>query len=315
MDQGDIIMRKCTIVLGACLLLSFGCSDSKDNTPKDGKDAQSSTDSGTLTDKGLDAKPGEDAKQSSDLKADGKSAPDAAPPVKGTKIIYLHHSTGEIIWNGGVKSGLDKYNSDNNKEYAISEKWYPDQNYERGDSENYPYDYWNIWVNHQGNAAYTGQETLELLIKKYNVIVFKHCYPVSEMVEGGTSVSSDQKTMGNYKAQYNALKAKMLKFPTTKFIVWTGAVHRQESISQEQAQWTQQFFTWVKGTWDQKNDNIFLWDFYALETEGGLYLKPEYDEGDSHPTPAFGQKVAPYFVKRLVDVIEGRGDTGSLTGK
>ena len=73
------------------------------------------------------------------------------------------------------------------------------------------------------------------------------------------------------------------------------------------------FFTQSVGKF---RDNIFLWDFYELETEGGLYLKPEYATSptNSHPNKDFAQKVAPYFCQRIVDVIENDGTKTTLTG-
>ena len=65
-----------------------------------------------------------------------------------------------------------------------------------------------------------------------------------------------------------------------------------------------------RNTWDEKGDNIFVWDFFELETEGGHYLKTEYarSPSDWHPNSAFAA-VAHCFIKSMVDVIEGRGDT------
>ena len=58
-------------------------------------------------------------------------------------------------------------------------------------------------------------------------------------------------------------------------------------------------------------------DFAQVEGEGGLYLKKEYQAGpgDSHPNEEFCRKAAPLFGQRIVDVIEGRGDSGKLTGE
>jgi len=63
--------------------------------------------------------------------------------------------------------------------------------------------------------------------------------------------------------------------------------------------------------------NCFVWDLYELETEGGLYLKPEYapEPTNSHPSEEFSRRVAPLMCQRIVDVIEGHGDSGSLTGE
>ena len=74
---------------------------------------------------------------------------------------------------------------------------------------------------------------------------------------------------------------------------------------------------WVINQWDTSDDNIYLWDFYNLETEGGLFLKDEYaaKSGDSHPSAKFGQRVAPLFGARIVDVINNNGEGTNLKGE
>jgi hypothetical protein len=156
-----------------------------------------------------------------------------------------------------------------------------------------------------------------MLTPKHNVIVFKHCFPVSaiEPDTGKADVNSQDKRIENYKLQYAALKKKLRAFPKTKFIVWTGAALVKGETNEASARRARTFFDWVRKEWDEPGDNIYLWDFYALETEGGLYLKSAYASGDSHPNEAFSRKVAPMLCKRIVDVIDGDGDSGSLTGK
>ena len=229
-------------------------------------------------------------------------------------IVFLHHSTGAVIWDGGVPEWIEDYNSENNTDYAITEQDFPTDQYTW---ENFPYDYWNIWVDYAGEKSYRGQPTLEMLSEDYDVIVMKHCFPVSqiEFDYGEANVNSSDKTLENYKLQYEALKTKMREFADTKFIVWTGAALLKSETDTEAAGRAQEFFDWVKNTWDEPNDDIFVWDFYELETEGGLYLKNANAEGDSHPNAKFAKKVAPYFGQRIVDVIEGRGDESSITGE
>jgi hypothetical protein len=237
------------------------------------------------------------------------------PLGNNVKIIFLHHSTGECIWNGGVPDWFTNYNGSNGTSYQISERAFPS-----GDPypwDNYPYDYWNIWVKHAGNSAYKKEPTLEMLSAQgYKVIIWKHCFPGSDVGPDGTpDIASSEKTIANYTLQYNALKTKMRQFSGIRFIVWTGAALIQSETNEEAAARARQFFTWVKNTWDQPGDNIFVWDFRQLETEGGLYLKSRYSSGDSHPNEDFSRTVAPYFCKRIVDVIKGQGDTGPITGK
>jgi hypothetical protein len=223
----------------------------------------------------------------------------------GADIIFLHHSTGENIWNGGVPQWFNQFAP----QYQIVEDWFP------GGSDNYPYDYWNIWVNYADNT----ELTLEILTAQYHVIIFKHCFPVSEIEEdtGNPDITSEDKRIENYTLQYNALKAKMHEFPNNLFIVWTGAALVQNSTDPASAARARTFFDWVKNQWDDPGDNIYIWDFYELETEGGLYMKNEYAESpdDSHPNSTFSQTVAPLFCQRIVNVIEGRGDSSSLTGR
>jgi hypothetical protein len=163
-----------------------------------------------------------------------------------------------------------------------------------------------------------GEPTLEMLTKEYKVIVFKHCYPVSGLNSDSSKIdiNSPEKTIENYKLQYNALKQKLLQFPNTKFILWTGAVMVKSQMSETNARLAKSFFDWVRKTWDTENDNIFLWDFYELETDGGVYLKAEYatDANNSHPNKIFAKKVAPYFCLRIVDIIENNGTNTTLTG-
>ncbi|MFH0853831.1 MAG: hypothetical protein V1853_05545, partial [bacterium] len=214
-----------------------------------------------------------------------------------------------------VSDWFDEYNNANDTSYAITDQEFPkDSPY---GWENYPYDYWNIWVNHAGISEYQDEPTLEILTQQYDTIVWKHCFPVSDIEadSGSPSVSSSDKTIANYKLQYTALKNKMLEFPNTNFIVWTGAAQVQGATTSDYARRAQTFFSWVVDTWDEPGDNIYIWDFYALETEGGLYLKDSHAESsdDSHPNSSFSSTAAPLFAQRVVNVIEGRGDSTSIT--
>ncbi|TFH49048.1 MAG: hypothetical protein E4H01_05075 [Lysobacterales bacterium] len=238
---------------------------------------------------------------------------DQAPLPATTKIIFLHHSTGEVSWNGGVADWFAAFNQSHGTRYLIEERAFPS-----GDTypwENYPYDYWNIWVKHAGSSVYRGEPTLEMLSKTYQLVVFKHCFPVSGIEPDGTpAYSVPEKTIANYKLQYTALKTKLRSFPNVRFVVWTGAALIEAETTPEQADRAKRFFDWVKNTWDEPGDNIYVWDFFALETNGGKYFLSAYCAGDSHPNEAFAARVAPLFCQRLVDVIGGKGDTTSITG-
>jgi hypothetical protein len=89
-------------------------------------------------------------------------APEAAP--NAARILFLHHSTGECVWNGGVADWFAAYNAAHGTRYAITEQAFPkDSPY---GWENYPYDYWNIWVKNASPKPYREEPTLELLAPK-----------------------------------------------------------------------------------------------------------------------------------------------------
>lgn len=232
-------------------------------------------------------------------------------------ILFLHHSTGSNIWQGGVSDWIDRYNATHKTDYTIVEQAFPKK--KPYGWNNYPYDYWNIWVRNAGQTPYQEEPTLEMLTGQYQVIVFKHCYPVSNIrpETGKPDVSSDKKRMENYRVQYEALKSKMRSFPGTRFIIWTGPARVESAITREEAERARQFFEWMKIDWDEPGDNIFVWDFYELETEGGLFLRNEYavNDRDSHPNRSFSQKAATLLGQRIVDVIQGIADQKSITGE
>jgi len=236
------------------------------------------------------------------------------------RIIFLHHSTGQRIWvgktnryvykltkRGDVKSYFNKYNKQNGTSFSIKERAFPSKSLYGW--KNYPYDYYNIWVKNAGGDTFMNEPTLEILSKDYDIIIFKHCYPGSNILEdtGSPNIDSEEKKLENYKLQYRALKRKMNEFPDNKFIVWTPAVHVKHKITPEQAQRTRDFYHWIIDDWDEKGDNIFIWDFYNYETEGGLYLLDKYAEDidNSHPNKQFAGGLAPLFAQFIIDVASG----------
>ena len=262
--------------------------------------------------------------------------------ISDINILYLHHSTGGVIWEGNNKpliikfigkisnrlanilgpdaelpSLFERHNKDNNKFYSIKELPFP-KSAPYG-WNNYPYDYYNIWVKNAGEKPFMEEPTLEMLTKDYQVIIFKHCFPSTNIQADSDSadINSDQKTISNYKLQYAALRDKLLQFPDTKFILFTGAVNVKSLMSEEEAKRSMDFHHWVTEEWDIPEDNIFLWDLYKLQTENGLYFKNEYavSSNDSHPNEEFAGKSVKLLFKRILDVVENNGSRTKLTGE
>jgi hypothetical protein len=236
------------------------------------------------------------------------------------KIVFLHHSTGWAIWIGktnnyvnkltqksDVKTFFKHYNKENKTKYIIEERIFP--NSIPYGWKNDPFDYYNIWVKNAGEKPHMNEPTLEILTKEFDIIIFKHCYPVSNIKKdiGSPDINSEEKRVENYKLQYIALKNKMHEFPDKKFIVWTPSVQVKNLLTLDEARRTQEFYRWIKDEWDEKGDNIFIWDFYNYETEGGGYFLDKYACGinNSHPNIEFSARIAPLFAQFIIDVAKG----------
>lgn len=237
------------------------------------------------------------------------------------KIIFLHHSTGWGVWlgntnrylykltgNGDIQKIIRRHNRKSGTDYSITERFFPKE--APYGWNNYPYDYYNIWVKNAGDKPYMDESTLEILTKEFDVIIFKHCFPGSNIQPdtGNPDIGSSEKRIENYRLQYDALKDKMHEFPGKKFIIWTPAVQVRSRISEDEARRTRQFHDWIVNEWDEKGDNIYVWDLYEYETEGGLYLQEKYATGpeNSHPNREFSAKLAPLFCEFLFDIMEGK---------
>ena len=256
-------------------------------------------------------------------------------PGPDRSIIFLHHSTGNNIWQGdkstvkskiqrklgggsAVKGWFKEYNQENGTNYKIEELYFPAAGQSR-EYGNFPFDYYDIWVNNAGIQPAGADPTLEILSRDHDMIIWKHCYPVGDILAdtGQPDINSREKRIENYKLQYEALKNKMHEFPETRFLVWTGAALLEENTTEDKATKTRDFFNWVRKTWDEPGDNIYLWDFYELETEGGIYMKNEFaaGPGDSHPNNQFSGMAHILFCKRIIDVIQNDGKKTKITGK
>ncbi len=236
------------------------------------------------------------------------------------RIVFLHHSTGNLVWDGDLRNEeikvkpsfsqvprlLKEYNESKGLKISIEERNFP-----KGDLypwNNYPYDYYNIWVKNAGPNPYLEEPTLEILSKDFDMIVFKHCFPISNILadEDQANINSEKKTLANYKLQYKALKKKLHEFPNVKFLVWTGAALGESQTNEEEALRAREFAAWVLNDWDEDDDNIEIFDFRYIETEGRLYLKPEFaiSSFDSHPNTLVSEKAALLLVDQIISIIE-----------
>ena len=92
----------------------------------------------------------------------------------------------------GVSGLIAAWNAAHGTEYEIRSLAYPATTggYPWA---NYPYDYWRLWVLHTDGNRDRGEFNLDDLARDYDVIVFKHCFPVGRIAtdEALPSASSE----------------------------------------------------------------------------------------------------------------------------
>lgn len=239
--------------------------------------------------------------------------------AQNNNAIFLHHSTGAgVFFEGNVAAWIADYNNEHGTDLEITEFAYPDSPW---GWENYPYDYWKLWVDRSCNNTQDNIQCLDKLCENYDLIIFKHCFPGAgiEADNGSGDVTSPEKTLNNYKLQYRALLELFDQYPDNKFMVWTLAPLHRNATDSEQASRAAQFVDWVKNTWltedGNGHPNVFIFDFFGLVAEqdenpanGQQYcLKYDYEGdhsgNDSHPNLLANETNGPIFAAEVASIL------------
>ena len=235
------------------------------------------------------------------------------------KAIFLVHSTGTSLFSEGkVTDWVKTHNSANGTSFQISTRTYPNTPWPW---ENYPYDYWKLWVDNSCNNSDPDIECLASIASNYGLVIFKHCYPGAGLNSdtGKPDVKSNRKSIENYKLQYRALRTLMDGLPDKKFMVWTLVPLHRLATTTEQAARAYEFVQWVKEQWltedGKQHSNIFIFDFFSLAAEmnknpanGKQYcLKYDYEyshtSNDSHPNTLANATIGPLFAQAAIKVL------------
>jgi len=187
------------------------------------------------------------------------------------RILFLHHSTGGNVYTQGhVADWFADYNTAHGTAYQFYQLNYPNTPYPWA---NYPYDYWNLWINGACDSNDPDIECLNTLTQNHEVIIYKQCFPGADILPdtGSPDVSSNRKSLENYKLQYRALRNLMDSYPDTVFIVWTLVPLHRMATNPETAVRAKQFVDWVKNDFltedAQSHPNIFIFDFWGIAAE------------------------------------------------
>ena len=236
----------------------------------------------------------------------GSSSIKAASNGDYTNIIFLHHSVGyNLIDQGQVRelftqSGYDFYDHDYNHLGLRN----PNGEY-LGYGYNVPHDN----TDPDGLAGIFSQPVYTLPLNTFSgllqheVIVFKSCYPVSD-------ITSEEK-LDEYKAYYLEMRDVMDQHPDNIFLLVTPPPLNPSETNSEIAARVRRFTDWlVSDEYLAGRLNIFTFNFFGYLAEDDStslelnMLRAEYRQGtDSHPNLEANETIGPRFMDFVIQAI------------
>jgi hypothetical protein len=250
-------------------------------------------------------------------------ADDPNPPGQTVKLIFIHHSTGEI-WLRDDYGGLGLALSENN--YFVSDTnygWGPDAIGDRTDipnwiewfaSERTPVFMQALFNEFEQHAEYT--RGLPEPSGENQVVLFKSCFPNSAL-EGNPDDPPDPEgwlSVGHAKYVYNQILQYFTTRPDKLFIVITAPPLSDGTYAKN----ARAFNDWLVKDWLAENSynqpNVAVFDFYNVLTardahhwyhDGQIeHLATDrntlhYPSGDDHPSRAGSRKATEEFLPLL----------------
>lgn len=144
--------------------------------------------------------------------------------------------------------------------------------------------------------------------KENDIIMFKSCYPNSDIVSEGAKSGdpySEQRTMSNSKAVLDSLQAIFAEHPDKIFIYVTAPPLNRDRTNLENAKRAREFNNWVKNdflnSYKEQTDlnNLFVFDLFDILADSDNVLDSRFviRENDSHPNFEGNKKATKEFLK------------------
>ncbi len=200
--------------------------------------------------------------------------------TSGTKLFFIHHSTGEVYWNGGMHSALE------NAGYSGDAPWWDGGT----DPQDFPglFQDANNWQNYFNN---------------YDIIVFKSCFPASD-------ITSDE-MLTDYKNWYKELYAIYNAHSSKLFVAMSTPPLLEAHTSAAAATRALAFETWLIGDYKTNYEsqysktNLAPFGLHTLLSDVNGYLKSDFisSSDDNHPNAYSGEVVGPALVEHLNRVL------------
>lgn len=228
-----------------------------------------------------------------------------------TNVLFVHHSTGQaLIAEGNVREILTEAGYDFwDHHYNPTGLTRPD-----GSLAGYSYNIPQDNTDPDGFARLFAQRVYRRPINalsailQHRVILFKSCFPVSDIA------SRDQ--LETYKSYYLGIRDAIDQHPDHLFIALTPPPLVPESTTPENAARAREWSEWLQSdAFLSGHPNLVVFDLFGLWAEGDPaapdynMLRQEYrlqQQGDSHPNTLANQTVGPELARFVIQTVEAR---------
>jgi hypothetical protein len=225
---------------------------------------------------------------------------DPGKPPKALRMVWLHHSTGDRLLDGGLRAALQGAG------YVFH-----DINYGEATVEGYcigdhtdPPDFPGHFNNPRRFSTIAGWELPPG--QKHDVVMFKSCYPASD-------IDSEAK-LEAYKGYYNSMLATFKAHPGTLFVAMSTPPLVRAATSAQAAARARRWAKWITTEYAKGVPNVKVFDLFdALAVREGHpqanTLVPEFatSRDDSHPSPAGARAVTRLFLPWLNRAVREAG--------
>lgn len=192
------------------------------------------------------------------------------------RVFFVHHSTGEIYWNGtsgkgGMEAALTKHG------YTGQAPWW--------DGNTDPQDFYSLF--NDANSWTTFGDA--------DIIIFKSCFPAS-------AISSDA-LLAQYKDYYNSLYGFYESHPDILFVPLSTPPLPETMTNADEAARAVAFDQWLTTDYltNYSGNNLAPFQLHHLLDNSAGFLQPKYvaDPNDGHPKAKSGVTVGKAIRKHL----------------
>jgi len=187
----------------------------------------------------------------------------------GKSVFFVHHSTGEIYWDSGMRSALVEHG------YTGSAPWWD------GDTD--PQDFYGEFTDNWS------------ILEPYDIIIFKSCFPASAITSNAM--------LEDYKTWYRQLYAIYEAHPDKLFVPMSTPPLLQVNTSASDASRSLEFERWLLNEYKDNytGSNLSPFSLHSLLSTSSGYLHSTYisSPDDDHPNNLTGPVVGDAMWRHL----------------